>query len=40
MLASLLADRAWEDIPAVKLVGLALGAVIMVLAIRTVFGKK
>ncbi|WP_412539579.1 hypothetical protein R8Z50_27560 [Longispora sp. K20-0274] len=40
MLASLLADRAWDDIPAVKLVGLILGAMIMFVAIRSIFGKK
>ncbi len=36
----MLADKAWDDIPLVKLAGLGLGLAIMWLAIRSIFGKK
>jgi len=34
------AERNWDDIPAVKLVGLVIGAVLIVAAIRAMFGKR
>ena len=40
MFAFLAADRAWSDIPAVRVVGAILGVLLVVAAIRWVFGKK
>jgi hypothetical protein len=40
MLTLLLTDRSWNEIPAVKLAGLALGVAFMFIAIRALFGKK
>lgn len=40
MLASHLADRSWEDIPAAGVVGAILGAVLLIAAVRAMFGRK
>lgn len=34
------ADRAWQDIPLVPVVGAILGALLLVAAIKSMFGKK
>lgn len=33
-------DRAWTDIPAVQAVGAILGAVLLLAALRAMFGRK
>jgi hypothetical protein len=34
------APRAWEDIPGAVLVGVIIGVVLMIAAIRSMFGKR
>jgi hypothetical protein len=36
----LAAERPWTDLPAVRLIGLVIGGLLLVAAVRAMFGKR